>query len=197
MEAVRDATINGYNEYINSLKEDGGKFKVSLTLFDSDMNGKLRLEKRHDAVNIDDVPELTRETYKPEGGTPLLDAFCTTVNSISDRPDEKYLFVVLTDGEENQSREYTTEQMKKLKKRLEDKGNWTFVYVGANQDAWATASKFGYTVYNVSNYNSTPTGTAMAFTTLSASTRSFSGSSGMNSTMFYTDEQKKKNEETK
>lgn len=197
MESVRDATIQGYNEYINSLKEDGGKFKVSLTLFDSDISGKLRLEKRHDAVNIDDVPELTRETYKPEGGTPLLDAFCTTVNSISDRPDEKYLFVVLTDGEENQSREYTTADMKKLKSRLEDKGNWTFVYVGANQDAWATASKFGYTIYNVSNYNSTPKGTAMAFTTLSTSTRSFSGSAGMNSSMFYNDEQKKQNEETK
>lgn len=197
MESVRDATINGYNEYINSLKEDGGKFKVSLTLFDSDMNGKLRLEKRHESEYIDDVPELTRETYQPSGGTPLYDAFCTTLKDANDRKDEKYLFVVLTDGEENMSREYSEKQMSSMKKRLEDKGNWTFVYIGANQDAWANAQKWGYSSSNVSNFNSTSAGTGMAFGTLSVATRSFSSTPAMASSVFYTDTQKKQNEDTK
>jgi hypothetical protein len=148
-------------------------------------------------VNIDDVPELTRETYKPNGGTPLYDAFCTTLKGIQDRPDEKYLFVVLTDGEENMSKEYTEKQMKALKTKLEDKGNWTFVYIGANQDAWATASKFGYTSSNVTNFNATQKGTGMAFVTLSAATRSYSVSPTMSTSAFYTDTQKKENEETK
>lgn len=197
MQSVKQATIDGYNEYINSLKEDGGKFKVSLTMFDSDMSGNLRLEKRHDAVNIDDVPELTDETYQPNGGTPLYDAFCTTLKDVKPREDEKYLFVVLTDGEENMSKEYTEKQMTSLKKELEDNGNWTFVYIGANQDAWATASRFGYSSSNVTNFNATQKGTGMAFVTLSAATRSYSMSPTMSTSAFYTDSQQKQNEETK
>lgn len=197
MESVRDATITGYNEYINSLKEDGGKFKVSLTLFDSDMQGKLRLEKRYEAVNVDDVPELTRETFVPTGGTPLYDAFCTTLKDVKDRKDEKYLFVVLTDGEENMSREHTAKHMSKLKKELEDKGNWTFIYLGANQDAWATAQTFGYSVNNVSNFNATHKGTATAFATLSVATRSYGAAPTMSTSAFYTDDLKLKNEQTK
>lgn len=197
MESVRDATINGYNEYINSLKEDGGKFKVSLTLFDSDMEGKLRLEKRHEAIHIDDVPELTRETFVPNGGTPLYDAFCTTLKDVRDRKDEKYLFVVLTDGEENMSKEHTEKHMRDLKRKLEDKGNWSFIYLGANQDAWANASRWGYSSSNVTNFHTTAKGTGMAFATLSMATRAHSASGAMNTTAFYTDEQKAKNEQTK
>jgi len=197
MSSVQDATIDGYNEYVNSLKADGGKFKVSLTLFDSDEYGKLRLEKRHEAVNIDDVPELNRETYQPRGGTPLYDAFCTTLNNVIDRKDEKHLFVVLTDGEENMSREYNAENMRKAKKLREDKGNWTFVYIGANQDAWANAKNWGYSASNVSNFNATSRGTGAVFDTLRAATVSYSSSADMNTHSFYTKDQQKKNEQTK
>lgn len=197
MGSVQQPTIDGYNEYINSLKEDGGKYKVSLTLFDSDMEGKLRLEKRHEAVNVDDVPELTTETYRPQGGTPLIDAFCTTVNDITDRKDEKYLFVVLTDGDENMSKEYKSKDMTKLKKKLEDKGNWSFIYIGANQDAWLTAKQYGYSANNVSNYNSTSKGTTAVFASMSAATRSFSVSPSSVTAAYFTDDQKLKNEQTK
>lgn len=197
MSSVQEATINGYNEYINSLRKDGGKYKVSLTLFDSDHTGKLRLEKRHDAVHIDDVPALTTETYQPKGGTPLIDAFCTTLNDVNDRKDEKYLFVVLTDGEENMSKEYGTKDMVDLKKKLEAKGNWSFVYLGANQDAWANASKWGYSASNVSNFNSTAAGTNVVFDSLSVATRSFSAAPSSATLTFYTNEQKLRNEKTK
>lgn len=197
MNTVRDATISGYNEYIKSLKEDGGKFKISLTLFDSDYEGKLRLEKRYELLNVDDVPELTYDTYQPAGGTPLQDAFCTTLNGIKDRPDEKYLFVVLTDGAENTSKEHTAEDMKKLKKKFEEKENWTFVYLGANQDAFATGQTYDFATANTSNFNATTKGTSMAFGTLSVATRSYSASPVSSSTMFYTGLQQKQNEETK
>lgn len=197
MGSVQQATIDGYNEYINSLKDDGGKYKVSLTLFDSDHTGKLCLEKRHDAVNIDDVPELTTETYQPRGGTPLIDAFCTTLNDVTTRADEKNLFVVLTDGEENMSKEYKSSDMKRLKKKFENKGNWSFVYIGANQDAWAIAKDWGYSLNNVSNYNSTVKGTGAAFATMSVATRSFSVSPSSTTDAYFTDAQKAQNEQTK
>lgn len=197
MESCRNETIKGYNEYINSLKKDGGKFKFSLSFFDSDHMGQLRLKKVHEAVNIDDVPSLTRETFVPNGGTPLYDAFCSTLKSVDNKPYEKNLFVVMTDGGENASQEFTEKNMAKMKSDKEDEGNWTFVYLGANQDAWAVASKFGYSVNNVSSFNATAAGTGMVFDTLSVATRSMSAAPAMASSVFYTSEQKSKNENTK
>lgn len=197
MNHTRQSTVDGINEYVNTLKEDGGKYKVSLTMFDSDSANKLRLDKPWKNLYIDDVPELKLEDYNPNGGTPLQDAFCMTLKDMQDRTDEKYLFVVLTDGHENTSKEYSAQNMKDMKKKLEAKENWTFVYLGANQDAFATASVYDFSSSNISNFNSTAKGTGMAFVTLSAATRSYSGSADMNTSTFYTSDQQKKNEETK
>lgn len=197
MESCRNETISGYNEYVNSLKKDGGKYKLSLTTFDSDLEGRLRLKKIHENVYIDDVPKLSRKTFVPNGGTPLRDAFCTVLKETKARPDEKHLFVVLTDGEENTSRKYTANDMKELKSQYEDEGNWSFVYLGANQDSWATASAFGYAASNVSNFNATAKGTGVMFASLGSATRSYSASPMMSTTDFYTDAQKLENEQTK
>lgn len=197
MSNTRQSTVDGINEYITTLKEDGGKYKVSLSMFDSDMENKLRLNKQWDNIYIDDVPELKLEDYNPAGGTPLQDAFCKTLKDMKDRKDEKYLFVVLTDGYENTSKEYTAEHMKELKKELEAKDNWTFVYLGANQDAFSVSSTYGFTTSNTSNFNSTAKGTGMAFVTLSTATRSYSASPTMSTSTFYTEDLQRKNEETK
>lgn len=194
---VQQATIDGVNEYIDTLKNDGGKYKVSLTAFDSDGSGKLRLVKPWKNIYIDDVPELTKEDYQPNGGTPLHDAFCMTLKDMEDRKDEKYLFVVITDGGENSSKEYKAADMKNLKKKLEAKDNWTFVYLGANQDAFATASVYDFSTSNTSNFNATGAGVSVAFASLGVSTRSYSAAPTMSTSAFYTGEQQKKNEETK
>lgn len=193
METVRDATINGYNEYVNSLKKDGGKYKFSLTSFDSDING-LRLNKVHDSVYVDDVPELTRETYRPDGMTPLYDAFCTVLKDVKTRKDEKHLFVVLTDGDENSSRDFSAEDMKKLKQEKEDEGNWTFVYLGANQDSFATAKNYGFSASNTSNFNATDKGIKVMVSNLSAATRSYSSAPIMSTTAYFTSAQQDENE---
>ena len=87
--------------------------------------------------------------------------------------------------------------MKKLKNKLEAKDNWTFVYLGANQDAFATSATYGFSANNTSNFNSTAAGTGMAFSTLSVGTRSMSASGAMATTDFYTGDLQKRNEETK
>ncbi len=196
MSGTRQNTVDGINEYINTLKEDGGKYKVTLTMFDTNING-LRLDKPWDNLYIDDVPTLKLEDYNPSGGTPLHDAFCTTLNEIKERKDEKYLYVILTDGGENSSKEYTMQDMKKLKKKLEAKENWTFVYLGANQDAFATASVYDFSSSNVSNFNTSASGTKAVFGTLSVATRSYSASPTMSTAAYFTSEQQEKNESTK
>lgn len=197
MSNTRKSTVEGINEYVNTLKEDGGKYKVSLTMFDSDAGGKLRLAKPWQNVYIDDVPELTLNDYQPNGGTPLHDAFCMTLKDMNDRTDEKYLFVVLTDGYENTSREYKAKDMKALKKKLEAKENWTFVYLGANQDAFETSAAYGFTTQNTSNFNATDSGTNIMFASLGTATRSYSASADMSTSNYFTADQQKKNEETK
>jgi len=197
MMSTRQSTVDGINEYINTLKEDGGKYKVSLSMFDCNMEGALRLDKPWKNIYIDDVPELKLEDYNPNGGTPLHDAFCRNLKDIKDRDDEKYLFVVLTDGHENMSKEYSAEDMKKLKAEFEKKDNWTFVYLGANQDAFETAENYGFSYANTSNFNATDLGTSTVFDTLSVATRSYSASSDTSTTAFYTDTQQEKNESIK
>jgi len=197
MESARNATIEGYNEYVNSLKKDGGKYKFSLTAFDSDRNGSLRLNKIHDSMYVDDVPELTRETYVPDGGTPLHDAFCTVLKDVKSRKDEKHLFVVLTDGGENMSKEFTAKDMKELKKQKENEGNWTFVYLGANQDAFATSSAYGFSTSNTSNFNTTGAGIKAMVVSLSSATRSYSASPTMTTDSYFTRTQQEENEKTK
>jgi Mg-chelatase subunit ChlD len=197
MSNTRKSTVDGVNEYINTLKEDGGKYKISLSMFDSDMQNKLRLVKPWDNIFIDDVPELKLEDYNPNGGTPLHDAFCKTLKEMNDRKDEKYLFVVLTDGHENASSEYTAEDMKNLKNKLEAKDNWTFVYLGANQDSFKTAMTYDFSASNTSNFNATDLGTNIMFANLGTATRSYGASASMSTKSYFTPEQQKKNEETK
>lgn len=197
MDHTRKSTVNGINEYINTLKNDGGKYKVSLTMFDSGAELQLRLDKPWNNIYIDDVPELKLEDYNPNGGTPLHDAFCTTLKEMKERSDEKYLFVVLTDGYENSSKEYKAEDMKKLKEKFEAKDNWTFVYLGANQDAFAVSKSYGFTTQNTSNFNATDLGTNVMFASLGSATRSYSASAASSTLTYFTPEEQKKNENTK
>ncbi len=99
-------------------------------------------------------------TLKPNGGTALYDAMHEVITSVGvelagmseqDRP-EKVVFVTLTDGYENASRKFRSEQVKALVKQQTDVYNWEFVYLGANQDAYAVGNSLGFKTSNVANY---------------------------------------------
>ena len=188
MGSVQDATISGFNEYLNTLKKDKkSNFGFSLTLFDTETKNPYTDEK------IDKVQQLDRKSYDPSGCTALYDAVCKSVKDLKDKvkKGEKVLTVIMTDGLENSSREYTQVHLKDMIKECEKSGNWTFVFLGANQDAWAIASQFGMQQGNVTNFNATSVGTSAAFTTVADNTMSYA-SSGQNSTSkFFSDKDKK------
>ncbi len=121
------ATISSVNEYVGSLKNNGGKVLYSLTKFNT-------LGTRVDAnMPISEVKPLTVENYQPDGGTPLYDAVGRTILALkaSVKTDTKVLVAIVTDGEENQSKEFTREQVATLLKEQSAKG-WTFVYLGSS-----------------------------------------------------------------
>lgn len=188
----REATLSAFNEYIGSLKADKNKYQITLTLFDHKVTTLWENE------NLSQVKPLTEKVYARDmGNTALFDAVVSTLKAAEEHTPAKNLVVILTDGEENSSKKYTQEDFKKIKSRLEEKGNWTFVFLGANQDAWLTAQAWGYFAQNVSSFNVTPSGVRTAGINLASSTMNFAGSAMASTDSFMTEKQQKENESTK
>lgn len=139
-------TIGGYNSYISTLKKDGKDILFSLTKFDTN-----HITKAHDAVKMVEVVELTEESYRPGAGTPLYDVIGKVIGSTGNK-DRNIICVILTDGEENSSSEYSKDAIKKLVE-AKTKAGWTFVYLGANQDAWKVGGGIGIQRGNIKNYD--------------------------------------------
>lgn len=179
MESVRSATISGFNEYLNTLKKDGNKYSFSLTLFDTIVQS-LFINK-----DIKDIKDLDSESYNPNGGTSLYDAVCSTIRKITEKKGQKVINIIMTDGQENSSKEYTEKNMKELIKEREKSGNWTFVYLGANQDSYANAQKFGISEMNTSNFVANNAGVKRSMNVMASNTATFAMSAVASTDSFF------------
>lgn len=176
MSVCKTATINGFNEYITNLKKEKD-INVTLTTFNSN---KINIVYKN--KNIGGVPILTDKTYNPDFNTPLYDAVGKTIREIEDAKNKENLIVVITDGEENASKEYTRQMIfDKIKEK--EKLGWTFVFMGANQDAWAEGYKIGALQGNTMNFNTN--NMRATFATLSAGTRTWAKAGGASSKNFF------------
>ena len=168
METIRKNVISGFNEYINGLKKSKEKKNIlfSLTTFDT-----IGIERLYVVEPILKVEPLSNRNYQPRAGTPLYDAAVNTIEDLAEKVEEgqPVLVVIMTDGEENSSVEHNEGCFKDLVEQLKARGNWTFVFMGANQDAWANAAKFGMDLGNTMQWASTSAGTAKAFRGLAQS----------------------------
>lgn len=140
MASVRDATISGFNEYINGLKSNAESARFTLVTFSSKHTNTL-----YTGVPLKDAKPLNVDTYSPDGTTPLYDAIAWAVKATEEKIGNvkaDVLFVVMTDGEENASKQYNRQQIFDLIKKKEAEG-WTFAFLGANQDSWETGRSIG------------------------------------------------------
>lgn len=160
MGSMLNETIEGFNSFIDEQKAVKGKARVTLVQFDN------KYEVIYSGIKLKDVPVLDTNTFKPRGMTALLDAIGKTLTEqkeriINEKWADKVIVVILTDGHENASQEFKTDTVKKLTKDAQDEG-WSFVYLGANQDAIVAAQNFGIdtksTLNMVSGYAATGTG---------------------------------------
>lgn len=160
MGSMLTETIEGFNSFIDEQKAVKGKAKVTLVQFDN------KYEVIYSGVKLKNVPVLDTNTFKPRGMTALLDAIGKTLTEQKERITnekwaDKVIVVILTDGHENASQEFKTDTVKKLTKDAQDEG-WSFVYLGANQDAIVAAQQFGIdtksTLNMVSGYAATGNG---------------------------------------
>ena len=143
MEMCRDDTIGGFNSFVADQKEFGG----TLTLVQFDHEYLVSYENKA----IADVEPLTHETFKPRGSTALLDAIGRAVKECKTQTIPTV--VILTDGQENASHLYTKAHINDLITERQKDG-WTFVYLGANQDAFAEAGALGIAPTTTLNYDS-------------------------------------------
>jgi hypothetical protein len=139
MESCKGAAIAGFNQYVAMLRQEQAATRFTLTLFNS-----MKTEVRYRDIDLSAVQPLTAETYQPDHGTPLYDAIGYTLSAArrAAPPEAKKLCVILTDGEENASREYTREHIAFRIKAFERQG-WTFLYLGADHDVWAAGESIG------------------------------------------------------
>lgn len=178
MGGTRKDVIGGFNTLIADQKKEAGKMTVSVSKFNSAGSYKA-IEMMAD---INTIKDLTEEDYRPGGGTALLDSAAQFINEVgrplaalpeSERP-EKVLVTMITDGEENDSKEISKAKLAEIIKEQESKYNWQFAYIGANQDAFAEASSFGVTK-NAVTYTSNSMGTASLFGGISKSVARYRG----------------------
>ncbi len=154
MESIRQAAIDGFNTFLRDQQAAPGHNRFSLVFFDS------RIETRLDSIPVAEAVPLDLDTYVPSGGTALLDAIGDTIDRLgarfaalpaADRPDHVTV-AILTDGEENSSSRYTWHDVSKRIQHQTETYSWEFLFLGAGEDAIATAAKMSIQTENSSRF---------------------------------------------
>ena len=173
MAGLESDTIGGFNGMIERQKKEEGEALVSTVLFSN--------ESRviHDRVDLRKIEPLTDKQYYVGGCTALIDAIGGAIHHIGnvhkyareeDRP-ERTIFVITTDGMENASHRYTSDQVKAMVQRQKEKYGWEFLFLGANIDAVETAAHFGISEDRAVTYRNDARGQAVNYECVSEAIR--------------------------
>lgn len=169
MQGLEGDTIGGFNAMLEKQKKEPGEAYVSTVLFDD------QTEVLHDRMELGKVRPITDKEYYVRGCTALLDAIGGAIHHIgnihkyarSEDVPEHTLFVITTDGMENASRRYTSQQVKTMIQRQKEKYGWEFLFLGANIDAVETAGSLGIAPDRAVNYHCDSEGTRLNYEVVS------------------------------
>jgi len=168
MQRLADDLIGGFNQFLVEQKAKPGKARMTVVLFDSENPFEVVV----DGARIGEVPELTATSYQARGMTPLFDALGTLVEAADRRIDrraeagrsvEDQLVLVFTDGHENDSTRFDRGRVFDMVKDRQENRGWTFVFMGANQDSYATGSGLGLAHGSVQDFAATPDSVRASF----------------------------------
>jgi Mg-chelatase subunit ChlD len=134
MQGLHEDSVGAFNQYIDEQRKSGIKAKVTLAVFDTEY------EVLRDRVKLDNLEPMKAEESPPRGGTALNDAMGRALTNA--KQDKPTIVLVMTDGGENSSVEYTTEKVKKLVQEKEKEG-WKFQFFGAGIDAFSVGGGYG------------------------------------------------------
>ena len=165
MAGLESDTIGGFNAMVAKQKKEAGEALVSTVLFNN------TTEVIHDRVSLRAIAPMTEQDYTVCGCTALVDAIGSAIHHISnihkyareeDVP-EHTVFIITTDGMENASRQYSSDEVKQMIRRKTEECGWEFLFLGANIDAVETAKHFGIAEDHAVNYHADARGTALVY----------------------------------
>jgi Mg-chelatase subunit ChlD len=158
MSSCWDSTISGYNEYLAGQRTDAERTGIETLVSLYKFNGS-QVNCVFDRVDVKSVKPIDKTSYRPSGGTNLNDAFAGAMMQVnkllsakhkSDR--ESVIITVLTDGEENSSRTFSSSDVKGMVEKAEGK-SWGFMFLGANINAFHAGSALGFNMNNTMQFN--------------------------------------------
>lgn len=168
MSGLESDTIGGFNGMLEKQKSQEGEVFVTTVLFDSEY------ELIHDRIPIQFIKPITNREYYVRGCTALLDAIGKTIHKIvniqkvlpEEERAEKVIFVIVTDGMENASMEYSYSIIKSMIEHEKEKYGWEFMFLGANIDAVSEAEKMGINEDRAVNYSNDSVGVQLNYVTV-------------------------------
>lgn len=170
MSGIKADVIGGFNSFLADQKTVPGEARMTFAQFDGEY------ELVYEAKPLSEAPELTSATFTPRGSTALMDAIGQTMNVQGARIAkenwaDKVIVCIITDGGENTSREFTQPQIKTMIEHAQ-KNEWSFIFLAANQDAFAVGAGYGISGATTANFAASAAGTAQAYASTSSMTRS-------------------------
>lgn len=165
MSSIREDAIGGFNTMIEGQRadlQDGEECNVSVYLFDN------AYEPLYEGVDLLECDLLDDTNFVPRGSTALLDAVGRTIDAVGarlaatdedDRP-ENVVVAIITDGAENCSKEYSYERVAEMIDHQTTKYSWDFMFLAANIDANAVASRLNINAGSTFSYEATAKGAA-------------------------------------
>ena len=169
MENMAKEVIGGFNAFVKNHKEQPGEATLTYIQFDSEY------EVIHDALPIKEVPKLTSKTYSARGMTALYDAVGKTITDGLAKAKQGDLNVlsIITDGEENASKNFSYEAVKALIKVAQDSLGWEVIFLGANMDAKAYGTGLGIKGKNIATFDYSGAGVTGAINSMSFASSSY------------------------
>jgi len=191
MHPIQDDMNGAIKQTLTEQDQMPGRLVVDICTFDSEIDFPY-----NDAT----ASEVKGDIIEARGTTSLLDAIGLTVTRLGrklslmpeDHRPANVIVVVVTDGQENSSREYTREGIKAMVQEQTDRWGWNFLYLAANVDAFATGQGMGFGQKMSMGYAATAGGAQSAYDGISKSaSRIRSGGSGA-----FTDEEREAAEQS-
>jgi hypothetical protein len=172
MDHLASDTRGGFASYLDSLTADkAAKYRVTVGLFNTDYRLLANASK------LKDTPRLDETNYRPNNNTALLDAVGRIITDFERgttlADGDRVLLVIMTDGEENSSREYKLDTIRQMITERQAGGRWGVIFIGSGIDAWAQAQGLGISRASTVSVDNTPEGTRSAYAGVAAASAGY------------------------
>jgi uncharacterized protein YegL len=171
MGMIKDDAIGGFNHFLEEQKAHPGEATLTVVQFNHER------QVIHENRPLQEVRPITEQEYEPMGTTALLDAVGKTIDETGERlaglPEESrpenVIVAILTDGHENASSQYSLAKVREKIRHQKEKYSWEFIFMGANQDAFAEAARIGIDKEDSFDFMATKEGIKKAYDNMSSS----------------------------